>query len=82
MDTERFEALSQCYLNSFRTAFDVGCKTILIQEFGKGLYWRPIRSAQAARKALEIIALEAKDLLVVFAIQEQSYEAWDDIMRF
>lgn len=82
MDAERFEALSQCYLSSFRIAFAVGCKTILIQDFGKGLYWRPIRSAQAARKALEIIALEAKDSLIVFAVQEQSYEAWDDIMKF
>ena len=59
--------------------------SVCIPAFGTdGLFWSHIRSAQAAKEAMDRLSKESpdvtKDMIIKFIVPEEAVEDWEDIM--
>ena len=61
----------------------MGFKSIGFRRLGVDLYWEPVQSSSAARKAvLKILNDVPDDFRVVFLAEGDDFEIWDGVMRF
>ena len=83
-DQDSWDALVASYMEPIAEAYREGVMSLLVPELGTGrLMWSPLRSAQAARKAVEELSgLLPEDFRICFAIKDVDFQDWDDTIRF
>jgi hypothetical protein len=83
-DQKSWESLVSSYMESIAEAAKEGAMSVGVPELGVGrLLWGPLRSAQAARKAVDELAeMLPEGFRICFVVKDVDFQDWDDNMRF
>lgn len=84
IDEKSWKSFVECYRLSIESAAGMGMLSIGVSELGCGrLLWKSLRSAQAAKQAVdECWNIVPDEMRVCFIVPKESLQDWGDVMRF